>query len=80
MVEGVFQDIIYEKKGGIARVIINRPEVYNAFKTHRLKELALAFEEPSMTAVRLLWESEEGEEGEKAFSEKRKADFSRYRK
>jgi naphthoate synthase len=40
-----FKDIIYEKKEGIAKIIINRPHAYNAFTTNTLKELALAFED-----------------------------------
>jgi len=45
MVETAFNDIIYEKKEGIARITINRPQVYNAFRTNTLRELALAFED-----------------------------------
>lgn len=40
-----FKDIIYEKKGGVAKIIFNRPEVYNAFRTDTLKEVAEAFED-----------------------------------
>ena len=40
-----FTDILYEKKPGIARVTINRPDALNAFTTHTTKELAQAFEE-----------------------------------
>lgn len=40
-----FEDIIYEKRDGIAKLTINRPHVYNAFTTNTLKELALAFED-----------------------------------
>ncbi|ARP41333.1 1,4-Dihydroxy-2-naphthoyl-CoA synthase [Geobacillus thermodenitrificans] len=36
-------DIIYEKKGGIAKVIINRPEVYNAFRARTVQEMIWAF-------------------------------------
>lgn len=38
-----FTDIIYEKKEGIAKVIINRPERYNAFRDLTMKELVSAF-------------------------------------
>jgi len=37
-----FQDILYEKKGGVAKITINRPKVYNAFTTNTLKEMAQA--------------------------------------
>ena len=38
-----FKDIIYEKKDGIAKVIINRPERYNAFTALTLEEIYEAF-------------------------------------
>ena len=34
-----FQEIIYEKKEGIAKIIINRPERYNAFTAITLEEM-----------------------------------------
>lgn len=34
-----FDDIIYEKKAGVAKIIINRPNVYNAFTTNTMKEI-----------------------------------------
>ncbi|MFC2003577.1 enoyl-CoA hydratase-related protein [Chloroflexota bacterium] len=40
-----FKDVIYQKKEGVARIIINRPRQYNAFTTNTVKELALAFED-----------------------------------
>jgi naphthoate synthase len=40
-----FQDIIYEKKDGIAKVIINRPQVRNAFRTLTVDELIAAFQD-----------------------------------
>lgn len=40
-----FEDILYQKKEGIARIVINRPEVYNAFRTKTLKEMVAAFED-----------------------------------
>ena len=40
----VFEEIIYEKKEGIAKLTINRPRAYNAFTTKTLEELTLAFE------------------------------------
>ncbi len=38
-----FSDILYEKKEGVARVTLNRPEVYNAFSSDTLRELTEAF-------------------------------------
>lgn len=38
-----FKEIIYEKDGGIARVIINRPQRYNAFTALTLEEMFSAF-------------------------------------
>jgi len=40
-----FKDIIYEKRPGVARVTINRPEAYNAFTTYTQDELIKAFED-----------------------------------
>ena len=39
-----FEDIIYSKEDGVAKVMFNRPQVYNAFRTGTLKELATALE------------------------------------
>jgi enoyl-CoA hydratase/carnithine racemase len=38
-----FADILYEKKDGVARVTLNRPEVYNAYSSDTLRELVEAF-------------------------------------
>lgn len=38
-----FEDVIYEKRDGIAKITINRPEVYNAFRGKTTMELAEAF-------------------------------------
>jgi dihydroxynaphthoic acid synthetase len=38
-----FEEIIYEKKDGVARITINRPEKYNACTTLTLGELQQAF-------------------------------------
>ncbi len=40
-----FEDIIYEKRPGVARVTINRPEAYNAFTTSTQAELIEALED-----------------------------------
>ena len=38
-----FTEILYEKKGPVALVTINRPKFYNAYNTQALKELIAAF-------------------------------------
>ena len=38
-----YQDIIYEKMDGIAKVTINRPEVRNAFRPETIIEMYDAF-------------------------------------
>lgn len=38
-----FRDILYEKKDAVARVTLNRPEVYNAYSGQTLRELIAAF-------------------------------------
>lgn len=41
-----FPDILYEKQNGMARIIINRPKVDNAFRTNTtLKEMFQALED-----------------------------------
>ncbi len=42
-----FEDILYEKADGVARVTINRPHNYNAYSTPALEELATAFQDAS---------------------------------
>jgi len=42
---GEFEDIIFEKKEGIAKVCINRPEVRNAFRPQTVAEMIKAFED-----------------------------------
>jgi enoyl-CoA hydratase/carnithine racemase len=38
-----FEDIDYEKKDGVARVTLARPEVYNAYRAQTLREMGQAF-------------------------------------
>ncbi len=40
-----FEDVLYRKEGAVARIEINRPKVYNAFRNQTLDELAEAFED-----------------------------------
>ena len=54
---GAYQDIIYEKAEGIARITINRPEVRNAFRPQTVAEMIDAFadarEDPAIGVVLL---------------------------
>lgn len=43
-----FKDILYEKKNGVAKITINRPQAYNAFTTNTLKEVAQALEDAEL--------------------------------
>ncbi|HBI04566.1 MAG TPA: 1,4-dihydroxy-2-naphthoyl-CoA synthase, partial [Paenibacillaceae bacterium] len=36
-------DVLYEKTNGIAKITINRPKVYNAFRAQTINELIWAF-------------------------------------
>lgn len=60
-----FDDIEYEKSAGIARIVINRPEVHNAFRPQTVREMSEAFsdarEDESIGAVILTGK------GDKAF-------------
>jgi dihydroxynaphthoic acid synthetase len=40
-----YEDIIYEKKEGVAIIIINRPKVYNSFRTKTLEEMIEAVQD-----------------------------------
>jgi naphthoate synthase len=40
---GEYQDILYHKAGGIARITINRPQVRNAFRPQTIDEMLSAF-------------------------------------
>ncbi len=52
---GQFEDILYLKAGGIAKLVINRPEVRNAFRPTTLFELARALndarEDPAIGVI-----------------------------
>lgn len=41
---GTYEDILFQKSGGIARISINRPEVHNAFRPKTVHELIDAFQ------------------------------------
>jgi enoyl-CoA hydratase/carnithine racemase len=43
-----FQEILYEKREGRARITLNRPQSYNAYSTRALKELVAAFADASV--------------------------------
>jgi naphthoate synthase len=47
---GSFQDILYHKAEGIARITINRPEVRNAFRPQTVQELMQAFQQAHLDA------------------------------
>src|SRR5581483_7245 len=38
-----FEDVLYEKKDGVARLTFNRPQVYNAYSARTLREMIQAF-------------------------------------
>jgi enoyl-CoA hydratase/carnithine racemase len=42
-----FKDVLYEKKAMLARITINRPELYNSYSTNTLRELIAAFNDAS---------------------------------
>src|SRR5512138_1280454 len=43
----LFDEVLYEAAGGIARITINRPARFNAYSTECLRELAVAFQQAS---------------------------------
>jgi enoyl-CoA hydratase/carnithine racemase len=43
-----FQDLRYEKRDGVARITLNRPQAYNAYSTETLKELTAAVQDASI--------------------------------
>jgi len=40
-----FEDILYEKRDGVARITINRPKVYNAFRAQTCEEIISAMKD-----------------------------------
>jgi enoyl-CoA hydratase/carnithine racemase len=40
-----FQEILYGKRDWVARVTINRPEVYNAYSTRTIREMTVALKD-----------------------------------
>ncbi len=42
---GAYDDILYHKAEGIAKITINRPEVRNAFRPQTVREMSAAFED-----------------------------------
>lgn len=51
MEEIEFKEIIYQKKEGVAKIAMNRPQVMNAFTLNMLKELTLAFEDAEIDST-----------------------------
>ena len=50
-----FEDIIFEKTAGVAKITINRPAAYNAFRTHTLSEMCAALEDAELdTDIRVI--------------------------
>jgi dihydroxynaphthoic acid synthetase len=43
-----FDDIIYAKDNGVAKITINRPQAFNAFRTSTLKEIVGALEDAEL--------------------------------
>src|SRR5579872_3675893 len=43
-----FADILYDKKDGVARITLNRPEIYNAYSSDTLREMTEAFRDAAM--------------------------------
>jgi len=43
-----YKDILYAVRENVARIIINRPKKYNAFRTHTLKEFVKTLEDSDL--------------------------------
>src|SRR5262245_5157419 len=61
-----YEDILYEALGGVARITINRPKVYNAFRALTCEELIRAFQDAAWD--RSIGVIVLGGAGDKAFS------------
>ena len=51
-----FNDVIYEKKyhsegGGVGRITVNRPKVYNAFTGDTVDEVCIAIDKGGQTLI-----------------------------
>lgn len=46
--DGPYTDLLYEKRGGVARVTLNRPQVYNAYSTATLREFTHAVQDATL--------------------------------
>ena len=64
------EHVIYEKKGHVAYVTINRPEARNALHSYAYAELRACWRDIGLDPE--VAESEDGAEGPRAFREKRK--------
>jgi len=40
-----YEDIIFEKAAGVAKITINRPAAYNALRTHTRSQMCVALED-----------------------------------
>lgn len=77
-----YEDIVYETSAsGIARVTINRPEVRNAFRPRTVTEMIRAFDDIRDDAsIGVVILTGAGDAGKEAYLEKRKPDFSRFKR
>jgi dihydroxynaphthoic acid synthetase len=50
-----FEDLVYTKADGVAKIVINRPHVLNAFRTPTLREMSAALEDAELdSSVRVI--------------------------
>jgi 1,4-dihydroxy-2-naphthoyl-CoA synthase len=50
-----YNDIVYVKKNGVARITINREKVMNAFRPDTVEEMILAFRDADADRPRGCW-------------------------